>query len=152
MKPRSILLLSLLVLFIGIQFIRPARNEGEIYGPAHISKSLPVPENIETTLKAACYDCHSNRTVYPWYAGIQPAAWWLANHVEEGKEELNFSEFTAYSPKRQRHKLEEVAEMVREHEMPLKSYELLHPVAVLSAEQITELSNWAMQTRAQIKE
>jgi hypothetical protein len=152
MRKRTLLLLIAVVPAIGMQFFRPVLNEGELYGKQHINQVIAVPADIESTLKVACYDCHSNHTSYPWYSKVQPAAWWLSDHVTEGKDELNFSVFAAYQPKRQRHKLEEIAEQVKAREMPLKSYELVHPVAVLSEEQIKTLADWALTARNKIQE
>ncbi|MFM8485102.1 MAG: heme-binding domain-containing protein, partial [Bacteroidota bacterium] len=90
-----------------------------------------VPENVMAVLKPACYDCHSNQTRYPWYAGIQPVAWWLAEHVNDGKRHLNFDEFTTRKIAVQNHKLEEIIEMVKEEEMPLGSYTWTHADARL---------------------
>jgi hypothetical protein len=87
------ILLAALIVFIAIQFIRPARNECGQPSPTDISKIDSVPGNVQTILKTYCYDCHSNHTNYPWYSNIQPAGWWLASHIKEGKAELNFSEF-----------------------------------------------------------
>jgi hypothetical protein len=89
-----------------------------------------------------CYDCHSNNTVYPWYYNIQPVAWWMAGHVDEGKEHLNFSEYKKYPAKRAAHKLEEVIEMIDEDEMPLKSYLVAHPEAKLSQQDKDAINTW----------
>lgn len=101
-----------------------------------------MPKEIQTLLQQKCYDCHSHSTKYPWYANIQPVAWWLADHVEEGKEHLNFSEFKSYNAEKAAHKLEEVVEEVAEGEMPLKSYTLIHSDAVVTAEELALLRNW----------
>lgn len=138
----------LLAALVIIQFIRPGRNDGPVYGLAHISKSVDTPAAVQEILERSCNDCHSNRTVYPWYFNVQPLAWWLAHHVEEGRAELNFSEFGTYTLKRKLHKLEEIAEQVREAEMPLKSYTLLHGQAALSEEQRQALITWALNARA----
>lgn len=137
------ILIGLLVVLVVIQFIRPSRNNGSLETGKDISQLGPVPENVMNSLKTSCYDCHSNKTVYPWYANIQPVAWWLNNHIVEGKDELNFSEFTPYSPRRQYHKLEEVAEVLQENEMPLTSYTLIHRNAILSEEQKAAMTQWA---------
>lgn len=79
-----------------------------------------------------------------WYENIQPIGWWTANHVSEGKDELNFSEFNTYENKRKAHKLEEIAEMVEEGEMPLKSYLITHGGAKLNEEQKKQLVDWAL--------
>lgn len=125
------------------QFFRPTRNLGVIRGTTHIAEVYPVPAQVEGILEKACYDCHSNHTRYPWYARVQPLGWWLANHVAEGKEELNFSEFTNLPPEGRAHKLAEIIEQVEHGEMPLRSYTLLHREANLTQAEKETLINWA---------
>ena len=98
------ILLTLLVIFIVIQFIRPDKNIGESFGPNDISQSVEVPENVKNILVTSCFDCHSNKTNHMWYENIQPIGWWIGNHIKEGKSELNFSEFNTYKDKRKAHK------------------------------------------------
>jgi hypothetical protein len=129
---RRKILLGLLLLLVAIQFVRPTKNQSTGISVNDISKGYKVPENVNEVLKKACNDCHSNNTVYPWYNKIQPVAWWLAGHIDEGKTELNFSEFVSYSPKKQHHKLEEVIESVKEGHMPIKSYTWIHKNAILN--------------------
>jgi len=135
--------MGLLVALVIIQFFKPARNISSEKSPNDITNKYAVPASVQEILKTSCYDCHSNNTVYPWYANIQPVAWWLADHVNEGKNELNFSEFLTYSPKKAHHKLEEVNEMVKEGEMPLQSYTIIHQNAKLSEPQKLEIATWA---------
>ncbi len=137
------ILLVLLALLVIIQFIRPAKNQSSGKSSNDISAVYTVPADVQTILDKACADCHSNNTSYPWYNNIQPVGWWLANHVNEGKRELNFSEFATYNPKKQHHKLEEVIETVKEGEMPLNSYTWIHKEAVLSEQEKLTLSQWA---------
>lgn len=132
-----------LIILVGIQFIRPARNEGQADTPQDITHSVQVPAQVLTTLKASCYDCHSNHTTYPWYTNIQPIGLWLNNHVNEGKHHLNFSDFASYDQKRMAHKLEETAEEIEEGHMPLPAYTLIHTDTKLSKEQVAELVSWA---------
>ncbi len=141
----------LLLAFVVIQFIRPAKNRAEGISNNDISKMYAVPADVEAILKTSCYDCHSNNTVYPWYAEVQPAAWWLADHVKEGKKELNFSEFASYRIGRQYRKLEEINKEVKEGEMPLESYLWIHNDAKLSEQQKLTLANWATALRDTIK-
>ena len=96
-----------------------------------ISLTEPTME-VEGILRNACYDCHSNETKFPWYAHVAPVSWWLSDHIQEGREELNFSDWGTYSEKRSDHKLEECIELVEEGEMPLNSYTWTHGNAVLS--------------------
>ena len=110
-----------------------------------------MPENIQNILKTSCYDCHSNNTNYPWYNKIQPVNWWLADHINEGKEELNFDEFNAYSTKKKLHKLDEVIETIKDNEMPLKSYTLIHSNAKLSENDKQEIEAWVKKIKSEIE-
>ncbi len=130
------------IILVIIQFIRPAKNEGEALGPQDISKAVSVSDTVMQILKTSCFDCHSNRTQYPWYTYIQPLGFWTTHHVNEGKEELNFSEFASYTAKRQMKKFKEMGEQLKEKEMPLFSYTIIHRNAVLTPEQITILNSW----------
>ncbi|MDO8993416.1 MAG: heme-binding domain-containing protein, partial [Daejeonella sp.] len=90
-------LIVLLVILVAIQFVQPARNQSVQASTGGIASVISVPENVQAILQNSCYDCHSNNTRYPWYAGLQPGAWWLASHIDEGKAQLNFDEFGNYS-------------------------------------------------------
>ena len=136
------LLLGALAFIVAIQLIRQPKNLGPSNGPDDlIVRTEPDPE-IRRLLETACYDCHSNHTRYPWYAEVQPVGWWLASHVNEAKENLNFSTFGLLAPKRAALKLETCADEVTEGSMPLSSYKLAHPDARLTPAQQKLLSNW----------
>lgn len=141
----------LLLAFIVIQFIRPEKNKAGGISKNDISTLYPVPANVQAVLKTSCYDCHSNNTFYPWYARIQPVAWWLNDHVVEGKEHMNFSEFASYSLRKQYHKLEETEEMVKKGEMPLDSYLWIHKNAKLNEDQKATIYNWVNATMDSMK-
>lgn len=145
------ILIGLLVILVIIQFIKPDKNQSSADTPNDIFAHYQAPDSIKQLIHTACYDCHSNNTVYPWYAEVQPVAWWLADHVNEGKSELNFSEFASYAPKKADKKLDELVEKVKEGEMPLKSYTILHGNARLSDAQRLAITDWAEQVRGQIK-
>lgn len=137
------IIIGLGIFLVLIQFYRPEPNNGSVLGDNDITHTVPVQDEVMQILKTSCFDCHSNHTDYPWYNNIQPVGIWLANHVNEGKRELNFSEFNKYKAKRKRHKLEEMVKEIKEHEMPLGSYTIIHKNAVLSNEQAQLLINWA---------
>lgn len=145
------ILIGLLVVLIVIQFIKPDKNQSSAETPNDIFAHYQAPDSIKQLIHTACYDCHSNNTVYPWYAEVQPVAWWLADHVNEGKSEMNFSEFASYAPKKGDKKLDELVEKVKEGEMPLKSYTIIHGNARLSDAQRLAITDWAEQVRGQIK-
>lgn len=134
--------LFLVLLLIISQFFRPEKNISAVTPVTDFIENQRPPENIQVILKTACYDCHSNNTVYPWYAEVSPLSWWLANHIKEGKEELNFSSWQTYSDKKKNHKLEEMVELVEKKEMPLKPYTLVHSDANLTQGERDELANW----------
>lgn len=91
-----------------------------------------VPKQVEGIIKTSCYDCHSNNTDYPWYNKVQPVAWFLKNHVAHGMEELNFNEWADYSDRRKNSKLKSIINQMKEGEMPLSSYTIIHREAKLS--------------------
>ena len=139
--------LVLLVILIAMQFYRPEKNIAEKgHDMVFIAETKPQPE-LGTLLKQACYDCHSNNTVYPWYNNIAPVSYWLADHVNDGKKHLNFSDWESYSIKKKDHKLEEVVEMVEDLEMPLNEYTWTHEEARLTEEQREAIIAWAKKTR-----
>lgn len=144
--------LGLVALLVVIQLFRPAKNLSN-ERTNDISTKYDVPEEVSSVLKVACNDCHSNRTEYPWYAEVQPVAWWLNDHVTDGKRHLNFSNFTSRPIAIQNHKFEETIEMVKEGEMPLGSYTWLglHPEANLTAEQRQLLVKWAEDQMESLK-
>lgn len=146
------ILIALLVILVVIQFIKPERNESndQTYS---VATKYDVPDDVAHILQVACNDCHSNKTEYPWYANIQPTAWWLDNHVKDGKRHLNFSDFTRLPLAVQNHKFEETAEVVEKREMPLESYTFfgLHPEAKLTEAERKKLIDWANAQMAYLK-
>lgn len=141
----------LLAAFIVIQFIHPAKNTSEGLQPNTIGNNYAIPADVKSILEKACNDCHSNNTRYPWYAKIQPVDWWLNKHVVDGKKDLNFDEFTNRAPRYQYHKMEEVIEMVKEREMPLKSYTWTHKDARLTSNEREKMTGWAQSVMDAMK-
>lgn len=137
-------LLGLGIILVLIQFIKPERNVSDNQTLA-MSKKYLIPADVQKVLEVACYDCHSNKTTYPWYANVQPFAWFLDHHVQDGKKHLNFSTFLKLPIAVQNHKLEETIEEVEEKEMPLASYTYfgLHEGAKLTEAQRNIIINWA---------
>ncbi len=134
--------IALVVVFMAIQFIQPARNQSGQALPSDIANTYILPENVQAIFKSACYDCHSNNTNYPWYFNVQPLGWFLANHVQEGKAELNFSDFGSYSARRQMSKLRAIENSIQDETMPLTSYTLIHKEARLTNDEKATILNW----------
>jgi hypothetical protein len=115
--------------------------------PNDIHREVLIDPTVSKILRNACYDCHSNETVYPWYAGIAPISWLVIHDTNEGREELNFSEWIPYTLKRKNHKLEEIIEMVDDDEMPMKIYTVIHEEAKLTEEDKQKIITWAMNLK-----
>jgi len=117
-----------------------------------VESEVPASPEVRSVLRRACYDCHSNETVWPWYSRIAPVSWLVANDVEEGREELNFSTWNRLTTKRQIKLLHEAWEMVEEEEMPLWFYLPLHPEARLSTEDLSLLREWSQSMDGVVSE
>jgi hypothetical protein len=141
------ILIALVIIFVTIQFFRPARSSNNQAAGTDISKVTVFPDSVRVIIQNACYDCHSNNTVYPWYSKIQPVGWLLAGHIKEGRDNLNFSEFGEYSQRKQLDKLDAVAAVISDGIMPLPSYKMMHKNARLSTDEKTLLINWTKQAK-----
>ncbi len=143
MTKRNKILLAIALILVAIQVIRPTRNIGEAIGPNDISKAYQVPAEVHSVLQQSCYDCHSNKTNYPWYANIQPIGWWLQSHINDGKRHLNFSEYGTYAEKKAKHKFEEIEDAATNGWMPMESYLWMHPETKLTPDQSKAIAQWA---------
>jgi hypothetical protein len=141
----------LLIALVAIQFFHPKKNIHEGDQPNTISKKYSVSADVKIILDKACMDCHSNNTRYPWYNNIQPVAWWLNDHIIDGKKELNFDEYTDKRPRFQYRRMEQTIDLVKKREMPLDSYTWIHKDAILSEEEKTKLFNWAQSVMDTLK-
>lgn len=143
-------LIVLLVILVAIQFVQPARNQSVQASTGGIASVINVPENVQAILQNSCNDCHSNNTRYPWYATLQPGAWWMASHIKDGKAELNFDEFGNYSKRRQLSKLKAIQGSIEDKSMPLPSYTFIHRNANLSQKDQKLLKDWLEISREEI--
>lgn len=134
MKTLKTSLLIALIIFAGIQFIPTERNISGTVPETDFIKMYKPPENVANILQNACYDCHSNNTAYPWYNKVQPVSWFLEGHINEAKEHLNFNEFGELSDRKMRSRIKSIASQIKDDEMPLLSYKLLHQEARLDPE------------------
>lgn len=142
----------LVIAFVVIQFFQIDKTNPPVDEAQDFIKMYNPSPEIAEQIKASCYDCHSNESKYPWYSNVQPVAWFLQNHINEGREELNFSEFGTYSAKRQVHKMEECAELIEKEEMPLWNYNLMHKEAILDNAKKELLISYFKEMENKIKE
>lgn len=144
------ILLGLAIVLVLIQFVRHPKNDsGAVQND--IATLYPMPNEVKLIVDKACADCHSNKTVYPWYANIQPFAYLINDHVVDGKRHFNFNEFASYRIAKQNHKLEELIEQVKESEMPMESYTLIHQNAKLSETEKNTLVQWCQSIMDTLK-
>lgn len=138
--------ITVIILFAGfvvMQFFRPDLSNPQINDGETLEAAGRIPENVAVILRRSCSDCHTNKTVYPWYAQIAPLSWYLARHIDDGRRKLNFSLWNTYETRRKRRKLDEICEQARAGLMPLPSYLWIHRKAKLSEEEIETLCDWA---------
>lgn len=140
----------LLIIFLIIQIIRPERNNGLADSPNDVTHYVRVPDTIQHILKTSCYDCHSNHTVYPWYADINPVGLWLGDHIKDGKRAINFSDLSGFTKKKLDHRMGDIAETVEKAEMPLNTYTFIHRYAILDSGQIKMIKDWTVTARKEI--
>jgi hypothetical protein len=121
--------------FIAIQFVDRFYEKFQRSNPpvtATIAWDSPETEQL---VRTACFDCHSNETVWPWYSYVAPVSWLVARDVNNGREGLNFSEPQDWTPEYLQH----IIDMTADGEMPLTKYIWLHPAANLTDEQRAQL-------------
>jgi hypothetical protein len=140
----------LIVIFIGIQFVRPGLTNPPVDESQTIFARMQVPPEVAATLDRSCRDCHSNKTVWPWYTQVAPVSWWLKNHVDEGRRDLNLSEWAKLPPDRQDRKLRQICDEVQDGQMPLASYLPMHPTAKLSEQDKKTLCDWTDKERERL--
>ena len=135
----KVVLLALVAVFLAAQFFQPARGNP----PSEPAASFEVVANpspeVRGIIEHACQDCHSNRTVWPWYSRVAPASWLVADDVSEGRQHLNLSEWAKLSPERRLKALGDVCREVNSGDMPLWQYRLLHRAARLQPGDATML-------------
>jgi hypothetical protein len=150
MKIVKIIAVVLLVAFMGIQFVPTERNQSDVVPKTDFMLVNSVPDHIKSKLQTSCYDCHSNNTQYPWYNKVQPIAWFLEDHIKEGKAELNFNEWDSLSNRRKKSKLRSIIKQIENDEMPLDSYTLIHREASFSEAEKQELIQWVERLKDSI--
>ena len=139
-KSAGILLIAVLII---LQFLQPERNLESEGSDIDLMAVLSVPDQVAVLLKNSCYDCHSNRTAYPWYSRISPVSWYLASHIREGKAELNLSEFGNLEKSRKVGALGDICDVIDSGAMPLKSYLLIHRNARIGQPGMDALCSWS---------
>lgn len=149
-KILKILAILIVLGLVVLQFFRIDKSAPSVVQAETLEAAVAVPPDISLILSRSCNDCHTNTTVFPWYSNIQPAAWLLKDHIDQGRSELNFSVFNTYAAKKKAKKLEEICEQVESKEMPLPSYLWIHWDSALKDTEAKALCDWAKAEREKI--
>ena len=145
------IVLVLIVLAFGVlQFIRPDFSNPPVVEGETLQASTVVPPHVQEVLTRSCSDCHSNETRYPWYSKVTPFNWFLADHIDLGRDELNLSLWNTYTPDKKAHKLEEICEQIEQGSMPLPSYLWIHREAVMSEADARLICDWTKAEAAHL--
>ena len=140
----------LVVCLIIAQFFGPAKTNPASDVSQTIESRLQVTPPVAAILDRSCIDCHSNKTRWPWYSSVAPVSWFVINHVIEGRQNLNFSEWGRYTERDVDGLLKQMCREVKAGAMPLSSYTPLHPGSTLSADDVKALCAWTDAERARI--
>ncbi len=133
-----------------IQFLGAAKTNPPSDPSQSIESRLHVTPPVAAILDRSCNDCHSNKTRWPWYSNVAPVSWFVIDHVNEGRQNIDFSEWGRYTQRDVDGLLKQICREVRAGVMPLSSYTPLHPGSKLSAEDVKTLCDWTAAERAKI--
>ncbi|MGB9182054.1 MAG: heme-binding domain-containing protein [Pyrinomonadaceae bacterium] len=145
-------LVALAVLFIALQFVRPARTNPLVDESKTVQANTQMTPQVNAILERSCRDCHSNKTVWPWYTNVSPVSWFVANHVEEGRRDMNFSEWAKYDRRRRDAYLDLICDMVSKGMMPLSSYTRIHQQAKISTDDARAICEWTEAERQRLRQ
>lgn len=135
----------ILLVLVLIQFIPLDRTNKHVDAKDNFVVVMQTPEKISALLKNACYDCHSNETIYPNYAYVAPISWSVKQHINEGRAHLNFSEWMKFSKEARLSMLKNTIASLDNKSMPIQGYIVYHKEANISDAERTLLSNYFKQ-------
>ena len=140
----------LVILFLAAQIKRPARTNPPVDETQTINAHTQMTPQISAIIDRSCRDCHSNKTVWPWYSNVAPVSWFVIDHVNEGRQMMNLSEWGRLDRERQDRKLRQICDEVQDGAMPLSSYTPMHPGSTLSEQDKKTLCDWTEAERARL--
>jgi hypothetical protein len=150
MKVLRWLVIVIVVCLVIAQFFGPKKTNPAVDPADAIEARLQVTPPVAAILDRSCNDCHSNKTRWPWYANVAPVSWFVIGHVNEGRENINLSEWGRYTPRDEDSLLRQMCRETKAGVMPLSSYTPLHPGSTLSADDVKTLCAWTDTERARI--
>jgi hypothetical protein len=139
-----------IILFVASQAIRPARTNPPIDPSRELTARLTVDPAVATILGRSCGDCHSNLTVWPWYSNVAPISWFVINHVDDGRQRMNFSDWAAIPPAKVAPMLQRICKEVKSGDMPLDTYTPMHPGTKLTSADEDAICAWTAAASASL--
>ena len=140
----------IVILFLAAQLKRPARTNPAVDEAQTINARTQMTPQVSGIIDRSCRDCHSNKTVWPWYSNVAPVSWFVIGHVNEGRQMINLSEWGRLDRERQDRKLRQICDEVQDGAMPLSSYTPMHPGSALSEQDKKTLCDWTEAERARL--
>lgn len=131
-----------IIIFLSFQLIQIDKENPSVDKKIDYNQVTHASLEIQKILKKACYDCHSNEVKYPWYSSIAPISWFIKEHVNQGKEYVNFSEYGKYNRYQKENIKSSLYRVIENKTMPLNSYLWMHKEANLSEKDYILLLNW----------
>jgi hypothetical protein len=146
------IILILVLIFLGIQFIRIDKTNPDLNHELDFNFALDKDPVMNKIIKEACYDCHSNSSIYPWYSNVSPFSWLIRHHIVEGREHMNFSKWLEYSKSEQIELLQESSKKISDEEMPLKLYTVFNSNAKISTRDRYLVAEWLLEIAEDLNE
>jgi hypothetical protein len=133
------------VVLIGLQFTSPAHTNPPVDEAKALENMTALPSEVSRTFANSCNDCHSNKTNWRWYTYVAPVSWFTVGHVNQGRSELNFSEWGTYGSRMKETRLRAICQQSEKGTMPLASYTFVHREVKLSPDQVGAICDWTRQ-------
>lgn len=132
------------LIFIALQ-VTPSHTNPPIDEAQTLQDITNVPPDISAVFAQSCNDCHSNKTNWRWYTYVAPVSWFTVGHVNDGRAELNFSEWGRYGARMKETRLRAICQQCEKGTMPIASYAFVHPQAKLSPDEVRAICEWTKQ-------
>jgi hypothetical protein len=142
--------LAVTILFVSVQFVRPNKTNPPVVQAETIESHVRLTPEVAGIFERACKDCHSNQTVWPWYAQVAPISWFVTDHVNHGRKHLNFSRWSAYDREQADWLLGAMCMTAERGRMPLSSYTRMHHSSRLSTLDVQTICAWSQAERGRL--
>ena len=138
------------VIFIGLQFTTPRHTNPPFDAAQTLAATTAVPPDVSAVFARSCSDCHSNQTNWRWYTYVAPVSWFTVGHVNDGRKELNLSEWGSYGTRMKDTRLKAICAQTKSGTMPLASYTFVHRHTKLSPDEVKKICGWTEEVRHQL--